>query len=310
MEIQCVRHFTGLHLNLNKTIVLSLHDKPQKISGVQVDNKPVKYLGTYLGTGDLSDINFSVPLQKAWNNIQSWNKRHLTLMGKVLVAKTFIVSLFVHMMNTTFLQTQQLQFIQQLLSDFIWKGHAKVKNSVAYAPILDGGLNMLHIKNQSHCLYVKWFQCLCAECGSSWSHFIWPILTEIIPVPLLQGLCSISDKILDKLQPFYATIICSYAYVNDLYYKSDPKIELPHNLWCGSLFPYIDQDWVAAGFYTVADLPVKGGRIDVIAVKQHMESVDYRQSPYFKCCALQSEYASCFSDLVVGTFVPNTELLL
>ncbi len=62
IEIQCVGHFTGLHLNLNKMIVLSLHDKPQKISGVQVDNKPMKYLGTHLGTGNLSDINFSVPL--------------------------------------------------------------------------------------------------------------------------------------------------------------------------------------------------------------------------------------------------------
>ncbi len=30
VEIQCVGHFTGLHLNLNKTIVLSLHDKPQR----------------------------------------------------------------------------------------------------------------------------------------------------------------------------------------------------------------------------------------------------------------------------------------
>ena len=133
VEIQCVGHFTGLHLNLNKMIVLSLHDKPQKISGVQVDNKPMKYLGTHLGTGDLSDINFSVPLQKAWNSIQNWNKRHLILMGKVLVAKTFIASLFVHVMNTTFLQTQQLQFIQQLLSDFIWQGCAKVKNSVCCA---------------------------------------------------------------------------------------------------------------------------------------------------------------------------------
>ena len=73
------------------------------------------------------------------------------------MAKTFIASLFVHVMNTMFFQMQQLQFIQQLLSDLFWKGHAKVKNSVACAPILDGGLNMLHIKNQSYCLHVKWF---------------------------------------------------------------------------------------------------------------------------------------------------------
>ena len=130
----------------------------------------------------------------------------------------------------------------------------------------------------------------------------------IIPVPLLQGLCGVSDKILDKLPPFYVTIVCSYAYVNDLYYKSEPRMELLHNLWCGSLFPYIDQDWVAAGFYTVADLPVKGGKIDVIVVKQCLESVGCRRSLYLKCCAFQSEHASYLSSSVVGTFVPNTEL--
>ena len=69
---------------------------------------------------------------------------------------------------------------------------------------------MVHVKNQVHCLRVKWFHCLCADVGSSWSWFIWPVLTEIIPVNLLTGLCRVSERILSQLPLFYAQIVCSY----------------------------------------------------------------------------------------------------
>ena len=36
----------------------------------------------------------------------------------------------------------------------------------------------------------------------------------------------------------------------------------------GLFFSHIDNDWISAGFYTVADLPIQAGKIDVIAVTQ------------------------------------------
>ena len=61
--IQFVGTFTGLHLNIEKTIAFSIVKCPEyKV------NKPVKYLGAYLGMDDNSDLNFSKPLNKAQNN--------------------------------------------------------------------------------------------------------------------------------------------------------------------------------------------------------------------------------------------------
>ncbi len=53
----------GLTLNLNKTIAIR-HKQPLQMAGIEVKNAPVKYLGAYLGQGDLSKMNFEKLLKK------------------------------------------------------------------------------------------------------------------------------------------------------------------------------------------------------------------------------------------------------
>ncbi len=116
--IHHIGEFTGLTLNVAKTIAYAFGDK-SIVDGVVVDSKPVKYLGAFLGLGDLSAKNFEKPLKNARNNLQSWNKRHLIIPARVVIAKTFIASLFIHVLNTVHIHTQQLQIIQNLLNDFL-----------------------------------------------------------------------------------------------------------------------------------------------------------------------------------------------
>ena len=169
---------------------------------------------------------------------------------------------------------------------------------------------MMHVKNMVHSLRVKWFQQLCANCGSPWLKFIWPILTVLIPPELLQGLCSVSEKILNQLPPFYAGVVCSYVYTNNLFYEAFNSSQLPQNLWCGKVYPYVDWDWVNAGFFTVSDLPLVGDKIDVIAVTTRLHNVGYAHLPYLLCCAFQANFAHLLYNDVQGTFVPNELLLL
>ncbi len=159
--------FTGLQLNLSKMIAFVMSGNKRTVAGVEVDSQPVKYLGAFLGLEDLSEMNFNKPLSKAQNNSQSWNKRNLTLTARVLVSKTFITSIFIHTLNSVFIHTHQIQLIQQLLNDFVWRGRPRVHQSVACASLHDGSLNMMYVKNVVCGLRVKWFQRLCADCGSS-----------------------------------------------------------------------------------------------------------------------------------------------
>ncbi len=256
---------------------------------------------------DSTALNFFKPLNKALNNAQSWNET-FDIDGQGPCGQDFHI--FIHTLNVVHIHTAQIQLIQNLLNSFVWKGHAKVHQMVACALVSDGGFNMLHVKNVVHGLRVKWYLGLCTDIGFSWSQFIWPDLTALIPYQLLQGLWSVSKQILSQLPPFYAGVICSYAYVNDLYYKNYDTSELLHNLWCGVLFLYIDPDWVKADLFTVANLPLANGKIDVMAIKQSLLLVGCSCSLYLKCCAFQKGFGSLLGLEVNGTFLPNQHLPL
>ncbi len=65
-HIQWVGTFTGLELNLAKTIAFNPHAVGSVINeGVVVCCALVKYLSAFLGLGDLSKLNFEQPLHKA-----------------------------------------------------------------------------------------------------------------------------------------------------------------------------------------------------------------------------------------------------
>ncbi len=57
-----VGNYTGLCLNLSKTIAFTPQGYNHKASGVEIDSKPVKYLGAFLGLGDLFKKNFDASL--------------------------------------------------------------------------------------------------------------------------------------------------------------------------------------------------------------------------------------------------------
>ncbi len=86
---------------------------------MQVCNALVKYLGVYLGMGDLTSLNFEQPLRVVWNKIQCWNKWNLSLFACVTILKTFVFSLFVHVLNCVWITPLQLNIIQKMLNDFL-----------------------------------------------------------------------------------------------------------------------------------------------------------------------------------------------
>ena len=128
-----------------------------------------------------------------------------------VVLKTFIFSIFVHLLNCVFLTNTQLEVIQKLLLDFLWKGKARLKMSTIMSPPSWGGLKILHVKNVLHVLCVKWMQHLSIDLGLSWSRFIWPEITTIFPPELHGGMRQVLESDLRALPNFYAGMIHSYC---------------------------------------------------------------------------------------------------
>ncbi len=120
-HIQWVGIFTGLELNLTKTIAFNPHAVGSMVQdGIVVRCAPVKYLGAYLGLSDLSKLNFEQQLCKARAIISKWSGRNLSLDARILVSKTFIFSVFTCILNAVFITNVQINLIQKLLNEFIW----------------------------------------------------------------------------------------------------------------------------------------------------------------------------------------------
>ncbi len=93
-HIWLVGKYTGLSLNVNKTVIFDLKSQIDTyLHGMLVTLKLVKYLGAFIGKDNLSHLNFDVTLQKARKIATRWNKRQLSLPGKVLVCKTYFLCL-------------------------------------------------------------------------------------------------------------------------------------------------------------------------------------------------------------------------
>ncbi len=144
----------------------------------------------------MAKLNFESPLKKARAIAARWNKCSLTLDAHILVAKTFIFSIFIHIINTVTIHIEQLDVIQKLLLDFVWKGRSIVKMSVFAAPLELGGMRMLHICNVVHTLRVKWMKWICDDRGFTWSRHLWLALTNKLPSMLLQGLHMCPESVL------------------------------------------------------------------------------------------------------------------
>ena len=120
-HIQWVGTFTGLELNLQKTVAFISAAMTEKIvAAVSVRSVLVKYLGAFLGQGDLSKLNFKAPLKKACAVISKWKNRYMTLDARILILKVYVFSVFTHILNVTFITAAKIDLIQKMISEFIW----------------------------------------------------------------------------------------------------------------------------------------------------------------------------------------------
>ena len=117
--IQWCRCFTSLQLNLSKTLVYVPHIENEiTIAGVQVTNKPVKYLGAFLGK-DRDTQSFGTTLSKMWKIAQKWRRHSMTLGARVLVLKCMIFSTMTHILNTIYISMGKLDLLQKFANDFL-----------------------------------------------------------------------------------------------------------------------------------------------------------------------------------------------
>ena len=166
---------------------------------------------------------------------------------------------------------------------------------------------MIHVKNSVHYLQVKWMFCLCEDVGMSWSRYTWEHVEGLIPFILVSGVCAIREDLLTRIPSFYASVLHSYAFVNNLFYEANGQASLPYNIWFSSIFPFCDKNWYLSGVNTICDLPLAYGKIDFPSVQ---DKVGKSPNVWLQCCTLQGTLMKYSSVAVPGQHMPSPLLKL
>ena len=165
--------FSGLHLNKDKTEAMWIggaKNSQETVSDIKwhLGKGIMKILGVYFSNYERAgklEQNWVGKIDKIIRCIKSWEKRDLSIVGKIIVTKTFLLSQFIFVMQALLLPLNILKNINTILFKFIWKkrlsnkkAFEKVRRDVLCDNYSEGGLNMINIIDMQHSFSLKWLQ--------------------------------------------------------------------------------------------------------------------------------------------------------
>ena len=160
---------SGLELNADKTEIMQLNRRNLNENDVMELSFDINYCGREYRLKTckkikVNGISFQQNLETLKNeNVDSavkridatlkrWAARHLSTLGKILIAKTFGISQVIYIMQTFELNDDHFKRINKVLYKFIWNRHyaaakapERIKREITNKPVHLGGLGMLDI---------------------------------------------------------------------------------------------------------------------------------------------------------------------
>ena len=123
---------------------------------------PIKILGIWISAKQMTtrDYNLKKTIEKAEAILSVWEKRNLTLIGKIQVVNTLIIPLFIHRLSI--IKTPDKKFYntyQKMIRKFFWQGKkAKISYTRLTLDYEQGGLKLLSLDWMCKALQSKWVQ--------------------------------------------------------------------------------------------------------------------------------------------------------
>ena len=238
LVIEIFSRFSGLQLNRNKTEAIWLgcwkyrNRQVENINWKLYPDNRLKVLGVFLQNDkQIHEIpeNWEAKFTKCQNIIRMWTHRNLTMLGRIVIAKTFLMSQFLYIMQATILHETVLKRINSLLFKYIWSKKdtdneieqnritEKVKRTTMIQSYEKGGLNMIDIESMQDTFAISWIKKLGKDGNGSWR-----IIPKYYYSKLSPGLtvfkCSSSErkfKWIDREIPYvYKQILISWLKVS------------------------------------------------------------------------------------------------
>ena len=159
---------SGLHLNYTKSKLMPIsYVTPRLTETHNIEQvKFVKILGVIFKTGEItSNIaeNTDNILRRIDQLIKAWSKRDLSVIGKILIVKTFLISQCVYLMQSISIPEPILRKINTKIFSFIWRkkysengAYEKIKRNIMCSSLDRGGLEMIDIVQMQDSFLLNW----------------------------------------------------------------------------------------------------------------------------------------------------------
>ena len=145
---------SGLKLNNRKTKALwigAYKDRGDKLcpgKNLKWIKQKGKALGVWSSTNpeEVLEANYADKLAKVSNSLGCWELRRLSLLGKITVLKSLIVSQLVYILSPLPTNQRVLEEINTLFFNFLWNGKGdKIKRNTMIRDYSEGGLRMIDL---------------------------------------------------------------------------------------------------------------------------------------------------------------------
>ena len=173
--------FSCLEINRNKTEAMWVGSEAgnrEEYGGIKWGEE-LKILGVHFSntiSTSLNEKNWEKKINKIKELIAIWSKRNLSISGKVVIIKTFLISQFVYLMQSLVLPDHVLNAINTLIFRFLWKkkntntkAFEKIKRKVMCNTYENGGIQMLNIKDMQCSFLISWTINLLHSKEEKWS---------------------------------------------------------------------------------------------------------------------------------------------
>ena len=103
--------------------------------------------------------NYADKLAKVSNSLGCWELRRLSLLGKITVLKSLIVSQLVYILSPLPTNQRVLEEINTLCFNFLWNGKGdKIKRNTMMSDYSEGGLRMIDLISFNKALKSTWLR--------------------------------------------------------------------------------------------------------------------------------------------------------
>ena len=181
--------------------------------------KSVNCLGIEVG----HDVEFCK--KNNWDNkveqiqrlLIQWNKRHLTIFGKIIVIKTLALSQITYSATNTHIPDYVLPRLNTIVYNFLWENKKRIKRKTLIGKFEDGGIEMIDINSYFKAIKVTWIKRL-MNSDSNWSVIGNHLINQFDGKNLLLRITTSDNNYNNNLSVLYKQIFHACIRTNKLEY--------------------------------------------------------------------------------------------